>query len=429
MFKDPRIAKVHYRVKHVDKGLYFAGLKMLRCSATCKISGSIKGEKKFKGPHWHCYKCKNGFCRRDEALKHFETHFKLPQTTFQINIVQDVYEGMGLQSRLDSTSGDQAESQMPSASGDVSTDMDSSAAVSVTVDMTEEPPSGSAGPSSMAEGPTTVMIIQEEDTASLSSDPGCMATTHDEDIIERNALLEKLVVESRQQVENLKAKQAEAENVHQMEISSLRRELEGKNAEIDYLKKQVAAAKAPLLSNTLQKLVKTMQKQHSELLLQHIAQVRTEAYQSALREFQNGTAILTAVESGGGGLLHPESNSLVTMVLSSPGAVTIPVTLAPSSSASVVCSPVKTVLRKFEATSVPVMIANQQAFVQPQPRSVQQAVGSQNLVLSLAETGEVSQDMVSNGSTVVGCTDLQYQLPSVMSDEKDEEETIEECAP
>lgn len=362
-------------------------------------------------------------------MKHFETHFKLPQTTFQINIVQDVYEGMGLQSRLDSTSGDQAESQMSSASGDVSTDMDSSAAVSVTVDMTEEPPSGSAGPSGMAEGPTTVMIIQEEDTASLSSDPGCMATTHDEDIIERNALLEKLVVESRQQVENLKAKQAEAENVHQMEISSLRRELEGKNAEIDYLKKQVAAAKAPLLSNTLQKLVKTMQKQHSELLLQHIAQVRTEAYQSALREFQNGTAILTAVESGGGGLLHPESNSLVTMVLSSPGAVTIPVTLAPSSSASVVCSPVKTVLRKFEATSVPVMIANQQAFVQPQPRSVQQAVGSQNLVLSLAETGEVSQDMVSNGSTVVGCTDLQYQLPSVMSDEKDEEETIEECAP
>lgn len=340
-------------------------------------------------------------------------------------MLQDVYEGMGLQSRMDSTSGDQSESQMTSVS-DVN--MDSNAAVAVTVDMTEEPSAGNAGSPSMAEAPTTVMIIQEEDTTSLSSEPGCVAKTRDEDIIERNALLEKLVVDFRQQMENMKAKHAEAESALQCEIVSLRRQLERKNAEIEHLKKQQTQAfsgRTPQPTSSLQKLLKTMQNQHSELLLQHIAQVRTEAYQGALNELQNGTTILAAVDSSGTTLLQPESNPMVTMVLSSPSALGIPVTLAPSSS-----SPVKTVLHKFGTTSMPVMISSQQAYMQPQPRGVQQAVSSQNLVLTLAETGEVSQDMVSNaqhGSTVVACTDLQYQLPSVTPDEKDEEETIEEC--
>ncbi|KAL3242154.1 hypothetical protein MRX96_021516 [Rhipicephalus microplus] len=144
VFMDARIAKAHYRVKHVDKGLYFAGLRMLRCSATCRISGSIKGEKK---------------------------------TTFQINIVQDVNEGMGLQSSLDSSSVEHSECQMSSAS-DISTDMDSNTAVAVTVDMTEEPPENSGSPNT-AEEPTTVMIIQEEDTRSLSSNPGCVTKTRE----------------------------------------------------------------------------------------------------------------------------------------------------------------------------------------------------------------------------------------------------------
>lgn len=430
VFKDPRIVKAHYRVKHVDKGLYFAGLKMLRCSATCKISGSIKGEKKFRGPHWHCYKCKNGFCRRDEALKHFETHFKLPQTTFQINIVQDVYEGMGLHSRLDSASGGQSESQTTSVS-DVN--MDSNAAVAVTVDMTEEQSSGNAGSPSLAEASTTVMIIEEEDTTSLSSEPGSVAKTRDDDIIERNALLEKLVVEFRQQMENMKAKHADSENLLQLEITNLRRQLERKNAEIEQLKKQQTRAFSGTTSqadNPLQKLLTTMQSQHSELLWQHITQVRAEAFQSALNELQTGTTILAAAMEGSGtSLLQPENNQVVTMVLSSPSSLGTPLTLGASNSSSVVC-PVKTVLHKFGTTSMPVIMSSQPAYVQPQPRAVQQGVGGQHLVLALAETGEVSQDMVSNaqqGSTVVACTDLQYQLPSVTPDEKDEEEAIEEC--
>lgn len=93
-YTDPVILKAHYRVKHVDKGIEFAGLKVLRCCDHCDIVGVIKGEKKFKGAHWHCYKCRNGFNRRDEAVKHYKTHFRNPQTTFQIQIAQEVNQPM-----------------------------------------------------------------------------------------------------------------------------------------------------------------------------------------------------------------------------------------------------------------------------------------------------------------------------------------------
>ncbi|XP_061189745.1 uncharacterized protein LOC133197645 [Saccostrea echinata] len=89
-YHDPVILKAHFRVKHVDKGIDFAGLKILRCCDHCDIVGIIKGEKKFKGAHWHCYKCRNGFNRRDEAIKHYKTHFRNPQTTFQIQIAQEI---------------------------------------------------------------------------------------------------------------------------------------------------------------------------------------------------------------------------------------------------------------------------------------------------------------------------------------------------
>ncbi|XP_076344752.1 uncharacterized protein LOC143244276 isoform X2 [Tachypleus tridentatus] len=90
IYHDTKILEAHYYVKHVDKGIDFAGLKILRCSDHCDIIGLIKGEKKFRGAHWHCYKCKNGFNRRNEAIKHYKTHFRHPGTTFQINISQNV---------------------------------------------------------------------------------------------------------------------------------------------------------------------------------------------------------------------------------------------------------------------------------------------------------------------------------------------------
>ncbi|XP_041754468.1 uncharacterized protein LOC121582609 isoform X2 [Coregonus clupeaformis] len=89
-YHDPLILRAHYRIKHVDKGIDFAGLKVLRCCNHCEIVGTIKGEKRFKGAHWHCYRCRNGFNRRDEAIKHYKTHFRNPHTTFQIQVTQEV---------------------------------------------------------------------------------------------------------------------------------------------------------------------------------------------------------------------------------------------------------------------------------------------------------------------------------------------------
>uniref|UniRef100_A0A4W5Q8E7 Zgc:193801 n=1 Tax=Hucho hucho TaxID=62062 RepID=A0A4W5Q8E7_9TELE len=89
-YQDPVILLAHYRIKHVDKGIDFAGLIVLRCCNHCEIVGTIKGEKRFKGAHWHCYRCRNGFNRRDEAIKHYKTHFRNPHTTFQIQVTQEV---------------------------------------------------------------------------------------------------------------------------------------------------------------------------------------------------------------------------------------------------------------------------------------------------------------------------------------------------
>jgi len=63
------------------------GLRIVRCCDRCDIIGSIKGTKEIRGAHWHCYRCRNGFNRRDEAIKHYRTHFRSPQTTYQIQIV------------------------------------------------------------------------------------------------------------------------------------------------------------------------------------------------------------------------------------------------------------------------------------------------------------------------------------------------------
>ncbi|XP_062339952.1 uncharacterized protein zgc:193801 [Osmerus eperlanus] len=89
-YQDSVILRAHFRIKHLDKGIDFGGLKVLRCCNHCEIVGTIKGEKRFKGAHWHCYRCRNGFNRRDEAIKHFKTHFRNPHTTFQIQVTQEV---------------------------------------------------------------------------------------------------------------------------------------------------------------------------------------------------------------------------------------------------------------------------------------------------------------------------------------------------
>ncbi|KAL3242155.1 hypothetical protein MRX96_021517 [Rhipicephalus microplus] len=101
-------------------------------------------------------------------------------------------------------------------------------------------------------------------------------------------------------MDNLKAKYTRTENMLQLEIISLRRQLEKKNTELENLKRQqteLLSSKTPQLNCSLQKLLKALQNQHSELLRQHIAQARNEAFQSALNELQNGTTILAVDNS------------------------------------------------------------------------------------------------------------------------------------
>ncbi|XP_045172259.2 uncharacterized protein LOC123534198 isoform X2 [Mercenaria mercenaria] len=91
-YTDPAILKAHYRVEHVDKGIEFAGMQVLRCCDQCDIFGVKKGEKKMKEAHWHCYKCRNGFNRRHEAITHYKNHLRNPQKTFPIHNSQDIYQ-------------------------------------------------------------------------------------------------------------------------------------------------------------------------------------------------------------------------------------------------------------------------------------------------------------------------------------------------
>ncbi|XP_038075426.1 uncharacterized protein LOC119743134 [Patiria miniata] len=43
LFTDEILLKAHYRVKHVDKGINFGGLKILRCCRSCIVHGIIHG--------------------------------------------------------------------------------------------------------------------------------------------------------------------------------------------------------------------------------------------------------------------------------------------------------------------------------------------------------------------------------------------------
>ncbi|XP_014664949.1 PREDICTED: uncharacterized protein LOC106807190 [Priapulus caudatus] len=90
------------------------GLRILQCCDSCEIVGAINGKKRFKGAHWHCYRCRNGFNRRDEAIKHYRTHFRNPQTTFQIQITQEVNQMFHLPEQ------DSAPNHIPGEMADIS---------------------------------------------------------------------------------------------------------------------------------------------------------------------------------------------------------------------------------------------------------------------------------------------------------------------
>ncbi|XP_045172227.2 uncharacterized protein LOC123534180 [Mercenaria mercenaria] len=93
-YTDPSLLKTHYTNRHVNKAIEFAGLRILRCYDICEVAGKNKGCKTFKGGHWHCYKCPNGLDKRNSVYAHYQSHLKNYESSFQIQVAQDVNPSM-----------------------------------------------------------------------------------------------------------------------------------------------------------------------------------------------------------------------------------------------------------------------------------------------------------------------------------------------
>ncbi|XP_064163546.1 mitotic-spindle organizing protein 2 isoform X2 [Anguilla rostrata] len=242
-YQDPVILRAHYRVKHVDKGIDFAGLKVLRCCNHCEIVGTIKGEKKFKGAHWHCYRCRNGFNRRDEAIKHYKTHFRNPHTTFQIQITQEVnsrqyyeqsaeahpkaYSGLAIGA---GSNGDY------SAIGPVLTQTIIATSTSTDTLLTEGPKDSSVnngiavgaeetvGLSQQATGQQTLVLMDPDgETGNLIYDTAAgIITEQGGESLDQSLLLEKQLLELHQQNQVLRTEKAAMEKRLRAEIQRLK---------------------------------------------------------------------------------------------------------------------------------------------------------------------------------------------------------------
>ncbi|XP_030075621.1 uncharacterized protein LOC115480831 isoform X2 [Microcaecilia unicolor] len=312
-YQDPVILRAHYRVKHVDKGLDFAGLKILRCCNHCEIVGTIKGEKKFKGAHWHCYRCRNGFNRRDEAVKHFKTHFRNPHTTFQIQITQDVnnrhYYAHSAEAhpksygRLHITSGTNVDvmsigsvlaqavltTGSPTFHTDKSTDVfschsvkDSSLTSGITVEGEENVcmtsssatvATSSSSSSSLTTHHTLVLMDPDGDNENIIFEDGTSSVTGQASESPDQSLLEKQLIELHQQNQRLKDDKEDTERKLRAEILQLKEHI----ASIVQANMRMAEElNRYRTSEDLEKKVEQMEWQHRELLQMQVAALRKE---------------------------------------------------------------------------------------------------------------------------------------------------------
>ncbi|XP_067910981.1 uncharacterized protein zgc:193801 isoform X2 [Heterodontus francisci] len=301
-YQDPVILRAHYRVKHVDKGLDFAGLKILRCCNHCDIVGTIKGEKKFKGAHWHCYRCRNGFNRRDEAVKHYKTHFRNPHTTFQIQITQEVnsrqYYEQSAEAHHKAYGGSQVTSGGTMDITSVSPAITEAAINTSTTTLSTEKNdiTGQAGKdSSLSNG---IMVGAEETMGSTSAvghqtlvlmDPdgengelvyndtaNLMADQSDE-ALDQNLLIEKQLLELHQQNQQLRVEKAETERRLQMEIQQLKDQIAGlmeANWQMGEELKQYKCSED--VENKINQMIEQMEVQHKELLQMQVELLRKE---------------------------------------------------------------------------------------------------------------------------------------------------------
>ncbi|CAI9740836.1 protein TAPT1 homolog isoform X2 [Octopus vulgaris] len=309
-YQDPVILKVHYRVKHVDKGIEFAGLKILRCCDHCDIVGIIKGEKKFKRAHWHCYKCRNGFNRRDEAIKHYKTHFRNPQTTFQIQIAQEVTQASNAGAEdqaathtisqeevsihpvlteaaiLSSPNTDEQNTYVSRTSNNILSNGKSpdravhvSVAANETVDTTDS---------------QTIMIIKE-DITDINNSFTTQIVSNDDVTIFNNKLSEKEYALLQDKYDQLALDKAQQEQDFKAEIEQLKLQIELLNKELSNYQKreqELINQLCPPAEKTVAELIEQMEVQHRNLLNQHLAQLRS-TYLSNLPSHLTDTTIVT----------------------------------------------------------------------------------------------------------------------------------------
>ncbi|XP_045172229.2 uncharacterized protein LOC123534181 isoform X2 [Mercenaria mercenaria] len=295
-YTDPVILKAHYRVKHVDKGIEFAGLKVLRCCDRCDIVGVIKGEKKFKGAHWHCYKCRNGFNRRDEAIKHYKTHFRNPQTTFQIQIAQDINQPV-----TQAFETEEAAACIPTDS------------FSVHASLTEGVPAHSSGISMLPRGlegmvampgvgavetvgvsdTQTIMIIQDDGQGNLSAMQE-FCTTQDSDPPDLT-ISDEIDDTSQDTVQELRDKiaQLEKEKAEQKaHIALLSKKIEEQSQQIEAYKlreqslleqmQELQQGMSVPQDRVIQDLCSQLETQHKELIRKQITQLKHSLVQTSV---------------------------------------------------------------------------------------------------------------------------------------------------
>lgn len=293
-YQDPVILKAHYRVKHVDKGIEFAGLKILRCCDHCDIVGIIKGEKKFKRAHWHCYKCRNGFNRRDEAIKHYKTHFRNPQTTFQIQIAQEVNQVSHLAAThtisqeevtihpvladaaiLSSPNTEQHTFVTRTTGSNVTNGKSSDGAVHVSVAANETVDTSDS---------QTIMIIKEDISNLNNSFATQIISNEDVAILDDKISSEKQYALLQDKYDQLVVEKAQIEQDYKTEINHLKLQIQILNRDLtNYQKREreLLGRLCPAAEKSISEMMHQMEEQYRNLLDCHLAQLRS-TYLSSL---------------------------------------------------------------------------------------------------------------------------------------------------
>ncbi|XP_078277659.1 uncharacterized protein LOC144605888 isoform X2 [Rhinoraja longicauda] len=313
-YQDPVILRAHYRVKHVDKGLDFAGLKILRCCNHCDIIGTIKGEKKFKGAHWHCYRCRNGFNRRDEAIKHYKTHFRNPHTTFQIQVTQEVnsrqYYEQSAEAHHKAYGGTQVTSggtvNMASVSPVITETVISTSATTLATENSDNtgqvgkdsrltngisPAEDTLGSTSTVGHQTLVLMDPDGENGELVyNDNTTLITDQDGQALDQSLLMEKQVLELHEQNQQLRVEKAENERRLQLEVQQLKEQIADLMEANWQMAEELKHYKCSEdIENKINQMIEQMEMQHRELLQVQLQLLRKEY--SKLKHQANGSPV------------------------------------------------------------------------------------------------------------------------------------------